>query len=123
MLLYFENERPLKGMIAYLDWRFNGHFTHLLETQILTGREGEALYTPLKWNNDTYHFIVMGAGPLPPQGNRPSNTQKILDKAIELAGQLKLDALGVSAQDWSLQESTDKKLEKKLEERKICILN
>ena len=111
MLLCFENERPLKGMIAHLDWRFDGHFTRLLHDQILTGSLGEALYAPLKWNDETYHFIVMGGGMLPPNGERPQKTHVILNKALDLADRLKLGSLGISTQDWNLDETEENSLQ------------
>ncbi len=119
LLLCFENERPLKGTIAALDWRFDGHFTRLLQSQILTGRAGEALYAPLRWNNETFHFIVMGGGSMPSNGKSPAH-QKILNQALDLADRLKLEPLGISSQDWNLSENEETSLREK---RNLCILN
>ena len=119
MSLCFSNERPLKGMLGYLDWRFGGPFTQLLKTQILTGEVGEKLYVPLRWNEDTYHFLLIGAGELPLSGVRPSFSEKLLDSALQTVDRLKIENMGLSAEDWNLKDQMDPELK----ERKIWILN
>lgn len=37
----FENEKPLKGCQALLDWRLNGLVTHLIEKNSVAGKPGE----------------------------------------------------------------------------------
>jgi hypothetical protein len=105
MLLCFENERPLRGMIGYLDWRFNGHFSKLIQEQVLTGSLGETTYIPLLWNNETYSFLVVGAGSLPEHGHRPGFSRELFSLACTKLKTLNLDHIGVSAIDWDLAAS------------------
>ncbi len=119
-MLCYENERPPQGALGLLDWRFSGHFTQLLRNQILTGQLGEILYSPLKWNDDTYHFLIVGAGSLPDSGIRPPFSEALLLKALTRVDHLKLENLGISAMDWQLKPE---KPMSELEARKIWILN
>ena len=41
--LFFEDQRPLEGPVALLDWRLNGQLTRMLLDGELTGRAGEHL--------------------------------------------------------------------------------
>ena len=40
--LFFEDERPLRGPAALLDWRLDGRLTRMLQDGELTGRAGES---------------------------------------------------------------------------------
>ena len=104
ILLCFENERPLKGMMGYLDWRFNGHFSKLLKDQVITGKKNESVYVPLLWNDQTYQFLVIGAGPLENHGIRPGFLKPLLDAALKKVDELKLNEMGISKLDWSLNQ-------------------
>lgn len=120
ILLCFENERPLKGMIGYLDWRFNGHFSKLLRQQIITGKKNESVYVPLLWNNQTYSFLILGAGPLQDHGHRPKFSKPLLQSAVQKMSDLKLEQMGISALDWSVDSTTDESM---LEVPNLWILN
>ena len=81
-------------MLGELDWRFNGAFTRLLKTQVLTGKKGEATYVPIFWNEMTFHFLVIGGGSV-------SNVKPSFELARKKMSELKLSNLGVSARDWN----------------------
>lgn len=51
--LFFEDQRPLDGPAALLDWRLDGQLTRMLLDGDLTGRAGE-------------HVILQSNGKLPP---------------------------------------------------------
>jgi len=104
MLIAFENDRPLQGLIGELDWRFNGHFTRLLKQQVLTGSEGESIYCPLSWNEDTFHFLVIGGGFLNSEIERPARSLKLFDLALQKLDELKLTRMAASRKDWNLPE-------------------
>jgi hypothetical protein len=106
ILLCFENERPLKGMLGYLDWRFNGYFSKLLKEQIITGKKNETVYVPLLWNDQTFPFLIVGAGPLQDHGHRPGFSKPLLESALQKMNELQLTQMGISALDWSLNAST-----------------
>ena len=120
-LLYFENERPPRGALGYFDWLFAGHFTRLLKNQTLTGKKGEVLYTPILWNGETLHVLIMGGGYLENSGKRPNLDPKLLDSVISSAHGLNIESLGIVRDDWDLKGN--EKLISSLEQRKICVLN
>ena len=110
ILLCYENERPFQGLLGQLDWRFNGYFTDLLKKQILTGRPGEMLYSPLLWNQKTYHFLVLGAGNLKNPG-RPAFSAELFRKAKNKVKELNLSQIGVSVSDWNIDAQNIKQME------------
>jgi hypothetical protein len=101
ILLCYENERPFQGMLGQLDWRLNGHFTDLLKKQILTGRIQEMLYSPLRWNEKTYHFLIVGAGNLK-SPTRPAFSSELFARTKNKVSELQLTQMGVSASDWNI---------------------
>ena len=102
MLVCYENDRPLQGSIAELDWRFNGHFTQLMKNQILTGAEGEVVYTPLRWNEQTFHFLVLGGGFLSSELERPTRSEALFEQGLKKIDELKLAGMAVSQKDWNI---------------------
>jgi hypothetical protein len=120
-LLCFENERPPRGALGYFDWLFAGHFTSLLKNQVLTGKKGDVLYTPILWNGSTLHFLVMGGGYLDDDGTRPAFDEKLLNQALTRAEGLRLENLGIVSGDWNF--TGNEKQITELEKRKICVLN
>ena len=95
LLLCYEHERPFQGTLGLLDWRFNGHFTQLMKTQVITGKKGETTYCPLTWNEHTFHFLVMGGG-----NEFSKELFEIGKKKVEA---LKLTQIAVAARDWRLK--------------------
>lgn len=79
VLFCFEDERPLQGLLGQLDWRLNGVFSNWIRSQRITGKFGEAVYAPLKWNERTFHFLVIGAGQVQPDGLRPPFSKSLQD--------------------------------------------
>ena len=120
-LLCFENERPPGGALGYFDWLFAGHFTKLLKTQVLTGTEGHVLYSPVRWNDETLHFLIVGGGYLADSGKRPEFKSALLENAISQVEALKLSKMGILTSDWNIQGK--EKILSTLEQRKICIVN
>ncbi len=102
LLICFENDRPLQGAIASLDWRFNGVFSKLVKNQILTGAEGETLYVPLLWNSKTLHFVIVGGGLLRSNSDRMQISNSLLPTGIKKVEELKLGPIGVSQKDWEI---------------------
>ncbi len=104
MLLCYENDRPLQGSLAELDWRFNGHFTQLLKNQTLIGAEGEVLFTPLRWNQHVFHFLILGGGFLDSEIERPIRSQKLFEIGLQKIDELKLSGMAASRKDWNIPE-------------------
>ena len=42
VLLFFSNERPLKGPTGLIDWRMNGSISRLISKGMISGEKGEA---------------------------------------------------------------------------------
>jgi len=42
VLLFFSNERPLKGATGLIDWRMNGSISRLIAKGMISGEKGEA---------------------------------------------------------------------------------
>jgi len=105
LLLCYENDRPLQGMIADLDWRYNGHFSDLMKRQLLTGAKGEVLYSPLNWNEKPLHFLILGGGYLESDQDRPGLSRTLFETALQKFDELKLPALTLSTKDWNISEN------------------
>jgi len=104
----FENERPLRGMLGYLDWRFNGYFSKLLKAQVITGKKDETVYVPLSWNQRTYSFLILGMGPLK-ESNRRVLSKTALESALQKMKELQLTKMGIADSEenpdgWVIQE-------------------
>lgn len=118
LLLCFENERPLQGMIAHLDWRFDGHFSRLMKSQLITGARGEAIYAPILWNERTLHFLVIGGGMRDESKARPESSRPLLIEALKKWDELKIPDMALSRTDWEIEEE-----QTEVKERKLCIVN
>ncbi len=118
LLLCFENERPLQGMIAHLDWRFDGHFSRLMKSQLITGALGEAVYAPLLWNERTLHFLVMGGGMRNEAQPRAEASRALLLEALQKWDELKIPDMALSRTDWEIKDE-----QTEVKERKLCIVN
>ena len=104
LLICFEDDRPLRGLIGDLDWRFNGHFTALMKQQVLTGEEGETLYAPLRWNDQTLHFVILGGGLPDSPAKRSAAASRLFEKAIHKMEELGLSSLIASCKDWNIPQ-------------------
>jgi hypothetical protein len=118
LLLCFENERPLQGMIAHLDWRFDGHFSRLMKSQLITGARGEAVYAPILWNERTLHFLVIGGGMRDESIARPQSSRPLLIEALKKWDELMIPDMALSRTDWEIEEE-----QTEVKERKLCIVN
>jgi hypothetical protein len=118
LLLCFENERPLQGMIAHLDWRFDGHFSRLMKSQLITGARGEAVYAPILWNDRTLHFLVIGGGMRNEMIPRLEASRAVLREALNKWDEIKVPDMALSRTDWEIEDE-----QTQVKERKLCIVN
>jgi hypothetical protein len=118
LLLCFENERPLQGMIAHLDWRFDGHFSRLMKSQLITGARGEAVYAPILWNDRTLHFLVIGGGMRSESRPRLEASRAVLLEALKKWDEIKVPDMALSRTDWEIEDE-----QTEVKERKLCIVN
>ncbi len=61
---YFEDERPLRGPAALLDWRLNGMLTNLLLRGELAGRAGEHVLVASNGKIAAEWVLFLGGGKL-----------------------------------------------------------
>ena len=60
--LFFEDDRPLAGAAALLDWRLNGHLTEQLLTGAVTGAARDLLLIQNNGKLDSKWVLLAGAG-------------------------------------------------------------
>jgi hypothetical protein len=90
LLPIFEDERPLQGLSAYLDWRFGGRLSSMLREGLFTGSRGEALLMPASFGLPVERLVLFGLG-----------SSEALDeaRAEELAERLFAVAANMGARD------------------------
>ena len=98
-LLCYENERPLQRLIGKLDWKLNGVFTDLLRKGIITGQKNEMGYVPFKWNENTFHFLILGAGENSVPGKRTRLREEEKKKLNQKAQDLGLSNLIIEGEN------------------------
>ncbi len=59
---FFEDERPMRGLAALLDWRLAGEVSARLREQFATGASGDALLMPCRPRLPFDKLIVLGLG-------------------------------------------------------------
>lgn len=107
VVLSYQNERPLQGLLGLLDWRFGGAFTDSIRLGALTGSAGEVLYHPIPKNGEIFHFIVVGAGKTSEPGERPEVNEKVIKPLIKNLKTLGLKKLGLSLKDFGKISASD----------------
>lgn len=58
----FEDERPLRGLAGYLDWRGNGMLTRLVRRGWWSGRAGESLLLLGRADHPVDRLVLVGLG-------------------------------------------------------------
>lgn len=62
-LFVFEDERPLRGLAGYVDWRLCGGLSRILKEGRFVGASGDALLFPSAGRIPSYRIFCFGAGP------------------------------------------------------------
>jgi hypothetical protein len=62
LVAYFEDERPLRGLAAFLDWRTGGKLSRLLRSGWCTGKAGEAVLLPGTRGLPSDRIVLLGLG-------------------------------------------------------------
>jgi len=113
VVLVPSNEAPLQSLVGMLDWRFHGVISKFqvepsrdsTDIKGFRGRAGELTLVPLQHRNQTYIALLVGIGPVPRPGMRPTEAieplVRILGPAIEKLG---WKNPGVSHKDWGLMD-------------------
>ncbi|MGB9627873.1 MAG: M17 family peptidase N-terminal domain-containing protein [Thermodesulfobacteriota bacterium] len=61
---FFQDERPLKGCVGWLDWRFNGLLSHFILEKRLTGDWKETILIPSQGRVTPALVLLLGLGGL-----------------------------------------------------------
>lgn len=100
--LCFENERPLQGLIAEIDWKLLGLISKQIERGHFSGKPGECAYLPVTHAGHTLHLLVVGAGHAASWGDRKGKLGEAdFKKLVENVKQLKIDRVGVSQKEFA----------------------
>jgi len=107
----YEDERPLLGQAAELDWLFQGAISSGIRSGFITGKKGELALIPLnRAHGPRPYLISLGMGPHLPQKideplfrrRKPDEDllQQLLNRILKLCPQ----SVGMSCQDFGLTE-------------------
>jgi hypothetical protein len=101
---FYENERPLRGLVGLLDWRFHGAISDYVRAGAVSGKSGECVYLPIRsaggHGEKVYHLILVGAGSASEPGARRKLSSEALQQLKKNLASLKLKKIGVSKQDF-----------------------
>ncbi len=98
---FYENERPLRGLVGLLDWRFHGAISDYLRAGAMSGKSGECVYLPINASGGrTYHLIPLSAGAAPEPGARRKIGSETLQALKKNISSLKLKRIGISRHDF-----------------------
>lgn len=61
-LFVFEDERPLRGLAGYVDWRLCGELSRILQAGRFVGADGDALLFPVRSGLSPERVYCFGAG-------------------------------------------------------------
>jgi len=117
--LFYENEKPLQGLVGKIDWFFHGDVSRFIRKGVLTGKEGECVYFPIQRPGHTYHLILLGAGSNPEPGSRKRIPPKCIEVLKRNLKTLRLSRIGLSLSDFG--SLTEPQLKKNFEGTPIWI--
>ena len=63
VLPFFEDERPLQGLLGLVDWRIGGSLSALVRSGFCTGAAGEAVLLPGRRTLPMERLVLLGLGP------------------------------------------------------------
>jgi hypothetical protein len=126
-VVFYQNERPLRGLMGLLDWRLKGLLSENVQKGFLGSKDQELLYVPLKLqNNKKLNIFVLGAGLNEYPGERPKVSSALLDKFAQNCVNLGIVQLGLSRTDLGISESgsevqQNKEIEKRMKGLSLCL--
>jgi hypothetical protein len=63
LLLWCEDERPLRGLAGFVDWRRHGELSRMIRSGWCTGRAGESTMLPVREHLPMRRMLLHGLGP------------------------------------------------------------
>lgn len=94
--VFYENERPLRGLAGLMDWRSGGLLSQCLRKGAITGRTGECAYVPLTRPDKVWHILLVGGGQLTRYGKRGLVSDEAFSALRANLLRLKLERIGIS---------------------------
>jgi hypothetical protein len=98
----FENERPITGLGARLDWLLQGQISELLIQKRVSGQLGEFTLMMVDVLRQKVAVLLLGCGKNRFAGDRPPLSTDTQKKLIISLRQLKLKDVGLSLKDLGL---------------------
>ena len=88
-----EDERPLRGVAGYLDWRLCGQLSRVILASFFTGEPGDCLLLPSEGRVAMPRVFVMGLGP----GKRLSDAalHSAMEEAARTLSKAKVEAVAL----------------------------
>ena len=115
------DERPMRGLLGLLDWRFEGQISELFRKKFVTGAPGECTYIPVTRAGKTYHLVLLGIG----SRKAPLSTlsHEALNSFSQNLKKLGVRSLGISRKDFGESFQTlQSVLPAENQEGEVCIL-
>lgn len=100
----YENERPIQGLAARIDFRTRGAVSKMVKSAAITGHPGECTYFPFRREDidplkPSYRFLFVGGGKNSEPGQRKALPEKTLEALKENVVKLGWKTIGLSASD------------------------
>jgi len=100
----YENERPIQGLAARLDFKIRGAISTMVKSGAITGHTGECTYFPFRREDidpmkPSYRFLFVGGGKNSEPGQRKALPEKSLEALKENVVKLGWKKIGLSASD------------------------
>lgn len=87
VLPVFEDERPLQGLAAFLDWRAGGALTSLIRSGWWSGRAGESVLLPGRRDHPVRRVVLVGLGRRADMSDQQA--RQAVGRAAQVASQLR----------------------------------
>lgn len=98
----FSDERPVKGLGGFVDWRLHGRLSRLLMSGFFSGHPGEKLLYPLNGRLGADNLLLVGVGRR--DAFSANEAAALFRTARETAVKMKASTLALSAPSFRRQE-------------------
>lgn len=95
--LFFEDDRPLRGAAALLDWRLNGHLTRLLLEQRTAGALGDTVICANNGKLESDWALLVGGGTR--QRLSRAIWERLVKRLFDICAQAGFDRLAICLDD------------------------
>lgn len=62
VLMHYQNQVPLHGLLGLVDWRMNGRVSQLVQNKVFTGKAKEMLLMPAEHRFKADKLVLLGLG-------------------------------------------------------------